>query len=345
MHRQINRGAEAYTPAPRVRLPRSSNRLRPSPRANHCQGRRLAGLRAACLLQALTSSRHSDRPLAMSARARREALRHISLCPRVLTEDAPWDEERLRDELRGALQEAGAKPTDLLDAWDINKDGTIRKREWLQNWKKLVGTSNELWYDKVRGAVEEAFDLINFEGDGFSKDTTLSINEIDRWLNPRRKCASPGRNSRGDASPDPRWPGSSRSPDGHCSRPASARTQLLWRPCGHRPAWPLEYGLQRDRQRLAAQKPTPIPRLSAPAYRPSPRRAADEGSDSPRKAFSCDLQEVPRLAVEAAHSPKPRPPPDVVYISRKLNWPPRGIRVLQPGSPAAGRPNVPVLAW
>lgn len=298
---------------------------------------------------------------ALSGRARRRALKHVSLSRRVSGYDEPWDEDRLREELRGALEEAGARPSDLLETWDVNGDGTIRKKEWLQNWKKLMGIKNELWYDKVRGAVEDVFELINTgddEEERFEKNNTLSIREIDVWLNPRKRSASakrcvPARSSWTVPSPQARLvspqadfrspstssvaasanvspprPHSSLRRNGHGPTPRAA----LWRPNGHRPAWPLDYGLQRDKARISAQRPTP-------AYRPAPPSPSAHGASSPsddkalgspRTKRVCELHDLSRVAAEAARSPYPGVPPEVLYISRKLNWPPKGIRVLRP---------------
>ena len=100
-----------------------------------------------------------------------EAVHALSLRHRVSTEDEPWSEGRLRDEMRRIVEEADVRATDLLEAWDDSGDGRLRKKEWLVHFKRLFGggggegaesaEATALWYDKVRCAVDEAFDTLD----------------------------------------------------------------------------------------------------------------------------------------------------------------------------------------
>ena len=296
----------------------------------------------------------TDSPL--SGRARKRALKHLSLRSRVCEDDEPWDEDRLRDELREGIERCGAHVDDLLEAWyGANKDGTLRKREWLQNWKRLIGSTNELWYDKIRGAVEDTFDSIAVEQD-LAKNVTLSIANFARWIEPRRRSVSASASRRrppvmrrisSGSSTVSITPSSFSTPQARRSAfdpesaipapPDSSEIRAIWRPSGRPPAWPLDHGLQRDKQRIAAQRPSPVHRLAPTppaAHAASPGSQRDRTLGAPRALRICELHELPRVAEEAARIASqphraPPPPPDVLYISRKLNWPPKGIRVLR----------------
>ena len=109
------------------------------------------------------------------------ALKAISLASRVRADDAPWDAHRLRREMQQAVAQAGARPSDLLELWDTDGSGSLRKqqshahamlesrafsgcsayhrrhrivcaagkKEWLVHCKRLVHVPEGLYYDKV----------------------------------------------------------------------------------------------------------------------------------------------------------------------------------------------------
>jgi Ca2+-binding EF-hand superfamily protein len=134
-------------------------------------------------------------------RAERMALaRSLTFRPPDAHDTEAWDVERLRSELNRALSEAGVKLMDLLDTWDADGSGELRKREWLVNFKHLAAALPELvWYRRVRDAVCDAFLCIDRDGEG-----AVSIGEFDRWLRGKspaslssaRRRASPQRRQR-----------------------------------------------------------------------------------------------------------------------------------------------------
>ena len=51
------------------------------------------------------------------------------------------------------IEDAGLECADLFDAWDDDRSGTLRKKEWLAHFRNLTRESNlpgELWYAKLR---------------------------------------------------------------------------------------------------------------------------------------------------------------------------------------------------
>jgi hypothetical protein len=90
----------------------------------------------------------------LSHRARIEAAKHLAFEPTCVHEDEPaWDAARLRVELRQWIEDAGLECADLFDAWDDDRSGTLRKKEWLAHFRNLTRESNlpgELWYAKLR---------------------------------------------------------------------------------------------------------------------------------------------------------------------------------------------------
>eukprot|EP00900_Chrysochromulina_parva_P022472 jgi/Chrpa1/4859/Chrysochromulina_OHIO_Genome00010227-RA len=121
---------------------------------------------------------------------RMEVVHTLSLRHRVRLEDEPWSEARLRDELRHVIREADLRPTDLPEAWDKSGDGSLGKREWLVRFKCLFGGAGELggsdsegvalWYEKVRCAVDEAFETL--AALHMSQPKQVSIGDMAKWL-------------------------------------------------------------------------------------------------------------------------------------------------------------------
>ena len=121
---------------------------------------------------------------------RMEVVHALSLRHRVCLEDEPWSEARLRDELRHVIREADLRPTDLPEAWDKSGDGSLGKREWLVRFKCLFGGAGELggsdsegvalWYEKVRCAVDEAFETL--AALHMSQPKQVSIGDMAKWL-------------------------------------------------------------------------------------------------------------------------------------------------------------------
>jgi len=119
-----------------------------------------------------------------------EVVHTLSLRHRVRLEDEPWSEARLRDELRHVIREADLRPTDLPEAWDKSGDGSLGKREWLVRFKCLFGGAGELggsdsegvalWYEKVRCAVDEAFETL--AALHMSQPKQVSIGDMAKWL-------------------------------------------------------------------------------------------------------------------------------------------------------------------
>eukprot|EP00325_Prymnesiales_sp_UTEX-LB-985_P031941 CAMPEP_0174738490 /NCGR_PEP_ID=MMETSP1094-20130205/70021_1 /TAXON_ID=156173 /ORGANISM="Chrysochromulina brevifilum, Strain UTEX LB 985" /LENGTH=504 /DNA_ID=CAMNT_0015941913 /DNA_START=66 /DNA_END=1581 /DNA_ORIENTATION=+ len=116
---------------------------------------------------------------------RLEAAKRLFLRP-VSDHEEKWTINTLRQELQNAMEVGNVQVIDLLEAWDGDGSGKLQKREWLKNWKRVANTSPELWYSKVRGAVCNAFEGIDIGSEG-----SLSINEIDRWLNGEGIPSSP----------------------------------------------------------------------------------------------------------------------------------------------------------
>ena len=95
----------------------------------------------------------------LSHRARIEAAKHLAFVPTCVHQDEPvWDAARLRVELRQWIEDAGLECADLFDAWDDDRSGTLRKKEWLVHFRNLTRRSSlpeELWYAKLRALCDE----------------------------------------------------------------------------------------------------------------------------------------------------------------------------------------------
>lgn len=258
----------------------------------------------------------------LSRRQRMDNIRELSLAARVRQSTEEWDVDTLRQEIRAALDDAGALSQDLLNSWDDSKDNCLGKREWLIAFKRLCGISDSEWYDKVRDAVLDAFAVIDRDKAG-----TIDLREIDRWLNPGRRSEVRAQVKK------------ARRMGAHGSDHDAAKP--LWRPNGCRPgtrvrwsgfdptkgtqtsrrctslilsnlsqakhstrvpictAWPLEYGLPKERARLAQMV------ISAPTTPRSPRESLPAGGRAPshRAAPSLEYEKI-----SVAHRPTSEPP-------------------------------------
>ena len=67
---------------------------------------------------------------------RKQAVRELSLLSRIHPSDVPWTVGKLREEMRALIEDADVRASDLLQAWDVNGDGRLRKREWLVHFKR-----------------------------------------------------------------------------------------------------------------------------------------------------------------------------------------------------------------
>ena len=88
---------------------------------------------------------------------RKRIIQGVTLASRVSEADEPWTTKRLRSELIEALQHVKARPIDLFELWDTDRSRWLRKKEWLVQWKRLVGVPKHVpepvYYDVVRTAV------------------------------------------------------------------------------------------------------------------------------------------------------------------------------------------------
>jgi Ca2+-binding EF-hand superfamily protein len=122
------------------------------------------------------------------------AAKQLSIAPTcVCAEEPPWDTSRLRKELQKLLDDAGLQIADLFDAWDDDCNGDLRKKEWLVHFKKLTlrgGISEELWYSKIRNAVNDAYAEIEkgramrrkVPGIALVIDGIVELGDLDMWL-------------------------------------------------------------------------------------------------------------------------------------------------------------------
>ena len=127
-------------------------------------------------------------------RSQIEAAKQLSFATTcVCAEEPPWDTSRLRKELQKLLDNAGLQIADLFDAWDDDCNGDLRKKEWLVHFKKLTlrgGISEELWYSKIRNAVNDAYAEIEkgramrrkVPGIALVLDGLVELGDLDMWL-------------------------------------------------------------------------------------------------------------------------------------------------------------------
>jgi len=130
----------------------------------------------------------------MNHRSKIVAAKQLSIAPTcVCAEEPPWDTSRLRKELQKLLDDAGLQIADLFDAWDDDCNGDLRKKEWLVHFKKLTlrgGISEELWYSKIRNAVNDAYAEIEkgramrrkVPGIALVIDGLVELGDLDMWL-------------------------------------------------------------------------------------------------------------------------------------------------------------------
>lgn len=164
------------------------------------------------------------RALAAPRSKRSDLAEQLCLAPRIRASveagDDPWTATRLRSEMFDALATAGLRCVDLLRAWDkgtaggvsgiadsIKSDNQISNKEFMVAMKKLCGGdsesaanaaaqgaespellgSDEMWYGMVRDAAVGAFRRMDRSG-----DKSISVQELQRWLDPHAKLLSGG---------------------------------------------------------------------------------------------------------------------------------------------------------
>ena len=160
---------------------------------------------------------------------RHDLAAQLSLAPSIQASfdagDEPWSASRLRSELFDALAAAGLRCVDLLRAWDkgtkggesgialsVSSDNLISNKEFLVAMKKLCGGdsmcaataatagdkvplgSDELWYGMVRDAAVAAFRKMDASG-----DKSISVQEMQRWLDPHAKLLNVTKNANAGA--------------------------------------------------------------------------------------------------------------------------------------------------
>ena len=180
------------------------------------------------------------RALAAPKPKRADLAAQLCLAPRIRASveagDDAWTAGRLRSEMFDALATAGLRCVDLLRAWDkgttggvsgiadsLKSDNQISNKEFMVAMKKFCGGdsesaakavsqgadagelellgSDDLWYGMVRDAAVDAFRRMDRSG-----DKSISVQEMQRWLDPHAKllsgtngapaCASPGKRRR-----------------------------------------------------------------------------------------------------------------------------------------------------
>ena len=73
---------------------------------------------------------------AMTGSRRANAVAQLAL--HIRPEDPPWDADRLRTRLRALVGDSGVEIIDLLETFDSDGSGLLRKREWLYHFKRLL---------------------------------------------------------------------------------------------------------------------------------------------------------------------------------------------------------------
>ena len=105
------------------------------------------------------------------------------------------------------------------------------------------------------------------------------------------------------------------------ARPISAAPRPVWRPVASRPSWPLDAWMPREQERVRLGSP---PREQEGPRKP--RRTGYRGPVCQARAEVCELRDIPRIRARVAKSKASTPLPEL-YISRRLNWPPRGLQL------------------
>lgn len=206
----------------------------------------------------------------------------------------------VRNELERLLKENAGRVMSLLYEIDEDSAGWISERDLRMVLEKLGFILN--WTEEVHGIFDSIDRLDSF---------CISFSEMHDWLYFSE--AKPVTKDEGE-------PKIKKKP----SRPQPAATVVsgrpLWRPNGHRPSWPLDIA-----QRLAQERALLISPPSASPPR-TPRSTRQRfGGYQPRTQI-CELRDIPKLKtarMQATVAAKPALPE--LYISRKLNWPPRGL--------------------
>jgi len=234
--------------------------------------------------------------------------------------------EAVKRELEQLLKDNKKRVMDLFNEFDDDGSGLITKREFRKCLRELGFTGSE---ERVRTLFDEL---------DTSANSTISFPEMNHWLNDGvEEVVDPSLTweeraavaaEEDDAIVKPAGWGESRP----LVRPRSASTggtpalqeRPMWRPVGNRPAWPLNLGLQREREREKLRSP---PREQAGPR--TPRQTGARGQGYTPKTKACELRDIPQLN-QFVDQVKGQVVLPELYISRKLNWPPKGLRLLQP---------------
>ena len=233
----------------------------------------------------------------LGQKARENAARHMTLAPRVLEIQTPWDVDTLRAELRGLVEGAGIEAIDLLKVW-AGVDSVMSKGEWLKQWKKLCGVGHSLqWYDMVRDAVTEAFELMDRDHGG-----DVTIEELAKFLHSHQSSAAFVHSN------------ALRTAKVGVRKQVTSSGPAPWVPCGVGEAWsqtPAICAPSLPRApRSAPATPRPVsPRLRVPLDRHavptesnmnwSPRGLPTESSATPRVVLQSPRGGTPVLTVPA----------------------------------------------
>ena len=217
--------------------------------------------------------------------------------------------DAVRAELERLLKDNAVRVMGLFEEMDEDSSGLISARE-------LRKVLEHLGYKGKKSAVHKLFNEIDYD-----TSFSVSFDEMNDWLHGG--VQTPGDDGLTWAERARKAAEDEAAAKARLSRPQSARP--TWRPVGNRPSWPLDVGLRREQERsrlIAPPSPTsprtPRPRFGhrVPGYQP--------------RIQVCELRDIPRLKARAAASGSVGAAalPEL-YISRKLNWPPRGL-MLEP---------------
>ena len=240
--------------------------------------------------------------------------------------------EAVKRELEQLLKDNKKRVMDLFNEFDDDTSGLITKREFCKCLRNLGFTGSK---EQVQTLFDELDTDANF---------TISFPEMNHWLNDGvEEVVDPCLTSweeraavaaeEDDAVVQPTGWGVSRpqvrprsAGGAGGGTPASLTSQRpVWRPVGNRPAWPLNLGIQRERERAKLRSP---PREHAGPRTPRQTGARGQGTRTP-KTRACELRDIPQLK-QFVDQVKDQGVLPELYISRKLNWPPKGLRILQP---------------
>ena len=216
--------------------------------------------------------------------------------------------DSMRAELERLLKDNAVRVIGLFEDMDEEQSGLISAKE-------LRKVLEQLGYQGMKSAVHKLFDEIDY-----STNYSISFTEMNEWLNDGAHTVIDDGLSWAErawkAAEDEAAVNSMRS------RPQSARP--TWRPVGHRPTWPLDVSLRREQERSRLIAPSP----STSTRTPQQRMGYRVPGYVPRVQV-CELRDLPRLKAQVAASGSVGAALPELYISRKLNWPPRGL-LLEP---------------